>query len=75
MFTDQINTIISNGVENIGRKDIIQKGVSRVRWSWDDDEGQPHTNKFNNVLNFTESLVNILRAILFSGSTKYYEGT
>ena len=37
MFTENIEPIISNGVETIGGKDIITEGISTVIWSWTDD--------------------------------------
>ena len=49
MFTEKIDPIISNGVANIGGKDIIPKGVGKFSWYWTDDEGQLHKNKLNNV--------------------------
>ena len=54
MFTDKINPIISNGVENICGSDIITKGIVTIRWSWTDDEGKFHKKKLNNVLYFPE---------------------
>ena len=54
MFTDKIDPIISNGVATIGEKDIIQKGIDTVIWSWNDDEGQRHKQKLKNVLYFTD---------------------
>ena len=50
MFTDKIDTIISNGVENICGKDIITKKIVTVIWSWTDDERQPNKNKLGNLL-------------------------
>ena len=34
MFTDKIEPIISNGVENIVGKDIIPKGIGTVSCYW-----------------------------------------
>ena len=50
MFTDKVETIISNGVETIDGNDIIIKEIDTVSWSWTDNEGQLHTKKFNNVI-------------------------
>ena len=62
MFSDKIEPIISNGVANIGGKDIIPKWIGTVICYCTDDKGQLHTNKFNNVLYFLYSIVNILSA-------------
>ena len=70
IFTDKIEPIISNGVTNIGVKDIIPKGIGIFIWSWTDDEGQLHTNRFNNVLYSTESPFNILSATVLYESIK-----
>ena len=50
MFNYKIEPIIYNGVENMGGKDIIPKGIVTVSCYWTDDEWQLHTNKLNNVL-------------------------
>ena len=60
MSADKIEPIIYNGVETIGGKYLIPKGIVTVIWSWTDDEGQLHTNKLDNVLYFPDSSVNIL---------------
>ena len=60
MFTYKIVPIISNVVETIFGKDIIPKSIGKVSWSWNDDEGQLHTNKFNNIIYFPYPPVNIL---------------
>ena len=39
MFTDKIDPIIYNWVENIGGKDIITKGIGTISSSWTDDKG------------------------------------
>ena len=70
MFTDKIELIISNGVETIGEKDLIPKGIGTVSWSWNDDEGQVHTIKLNNVIYFPESPVNIISATALAESMK-----
>ena len=54
MFTDKIEPIISNGMVNIGGKDIITKEIITVRCSCTEDVGQLHTHKLNNVIYFTE---------------------
>ena len=59
MFTDKIESIISNGVVYIGGKDLIPKGIGTVVWYYNDDGGQLHTKKLNNLLYFPESPVNI----------------
>ena len=51
------------------------KTIGTISWSWTDDKGQLHTQKMNNVLYFTDSAINILSAISFSGSMKDDEGT
>ena len=66
MFTDKIDIFISNGVETIGRKYIITKYIFTDSWSCNDDEGNFHKNKFNNVLYFPESPVNILSATVLA---------
>ena len=50
MFTDNIEPIISNEFATIDRKYIIPKGIGKVIWSWNDDEGQLHTKILNNVI-------------------------
>ena len=60
MFTKNIEIIISNGVENIGGKYLITKGIVTVIWYYTNYEGQLHTKKWNNVLYFTDSPVNII---------------
>ena len=59
MFTDNIDPIIYNGVETIGRTYLGPKGIVTVSWSWTDDEGKLYTNKFNNALYFPDSSFNI----------------
>ena len=49
MFTYNIEPIICNGVEIIGGKNIITKGIGTVSWYWTDEYGQQHTNILNNV--------------------------
>ena len=39
MFTDKIDTIISNGVATIGRKDLIPKVIGTVSWCCTDHDG------------------------------------
>ena len=58
-FTEKIEPIIYNGVANICVKYLITKWIVTVIWSWNDDEGQPHTNKLNTVLYFPDALVNV----------------
>ena len=50
MFTDKIDPIIFNGMETIGGKYIIPKGIVTVIWYWTDYEGKIYTNKLNNLL-------------------------
>ena len=40
MFTDKIDTIISNGVAPIYGKDVTRKVISTVIWYWTDDKDQ-----------------------------------
>ena len=49
MLTYEIEPIISNGVETIGGKDIIPKGIGTVSRSWTDHGEKLHTKKMNNV--------------------------
>ena len=74
MFTDNIEPIIYNGVATIVRQDLIPKFIGPVIWSWTDDERQLHTKKFNNVLYFTDSPVNILSEPALAESMKYDKG-
>ena len=60
MFPDKIEHKISNGLATIGGKDILSKVIGTGRFFWTYDEGKLHRNKFNNVLYFTVSPVNIL---------------
>ena len=62
-------------METICGKDIIPKGIGTVSWSWTDNERQLHTNKWNNVIYFSDSLVNILSATELDDTMKDYEGT
>ena len=75
IFDYNIEPIISSGVSTIGVKDIISKGIVIVSWSWPDDEGLLHTNKFNNVLYFPESPINIISTTSLDESMKDYEVT
>ena len=38
-FTNKIETMVSNGVENIGGKDLVTKWICIVSWYWTGDEG------------------------------------
>ena len=49
IFTDKIEPILSNTVATIGKKDTVPKGIGTVSWYWNDDEGQLHKKKPNNV--------------------------
>ena len=60
MFSDKIDTVIYNGVANIGPKYLIPKVIGAVSWSYKYDEIQLHTNKLNHILHIPESPVNIL---------------
>ena len=75
MFNDKIDPIIYNGVENIGGKYLIPKGVVTVRWYWIENEGKLHTNKFNNALYDPDSPVNIISATALAEYMKNDEGT
>ena len=70
MFTDKIEPIIYNWVQNICGKYPISKVIGTISWSWTYDEGQLDTNKLSNVLDITYSLVNILRATTLAESNK-----
>ena len=70
MFTDNIYYRNSNGVATIGVKDINIKGIGKIRWSCNDDEGKLHTQKLNNILNLPYSPVNILSAIALTESMR-----
>ena len=54
MLTKKIEPIIYNGVETIGGKYLIPKGIGTVSWYWTDYEGQIHTKKFNNISYFPD---------------------
>ena len=56
-------------------ENITTKGIGTVICYCTDDEGQPHKNKLNNVLNFPESTVNILSATTLDKSMKDNEET
>ena len=75
MFTLKIEPIISNVVETIGGRDLITKVIGTVIWFFTDDEGQLHKKILNNVLYFTDSLVNIISANTMAESMRYHEGT
>ena len=75
MFTDKVEPIISNGVETIGVKYIISKGIGTVIWFWNDDYIKLNTNKLNNILYLLDSPVNTLSATVLDGSIKDYEVT
>ena len=75
MFTDKIELIISNRVATIGGKYLISKGIRTVSWYWIDYEGGLHKNTLNNVIYFTDSLFNILRATILAESMEDYEVT
>ena len=75
MFTDKIEPIIYNGVATLFRTDLIPKEIGSVGWSWNYDEGQLNTNKFNNVLYFPWIPVNILSKNVLAESIKDDEGT
>ena len=75
MSTYNIDPIIYNGVATIGRKYIIPKVIGTVIWFFTDDEGQLHKKILNNVLYFTDSLVNIISANTMAESMRYHEGT
>ena len=71
MFTKKIQNIISNVVYTIGVKYIIPKGIGKVSWYQTDDEGKLQTNKFNNILYFTDSPFNVLITNALAEYTKY----
>ena len=51
------------------------KGIGTVRWSWTNDYGNLHSNKFKNVVYFTDSPINILSATVLAESRKEDKGT
>ena len=55
MFTDNIDTVISNGLETIEGEHLFHKGIGTVGWSSTDDEGQLNINQLNNMFYFTDS--------------------
>ena len=59
----------------IVRKYPITKEIGTVNWSWTDDKGKLHTHKWNNVLYFIDSPLNILSETAMSESMKDDEGT
>ena len=75
MFTDNIETIMYNGVVTIGGNYIIPKGIVTVSWYWTDDEGQLHTNKLNTVIYFPDSSINVLSETTLAESMKGDGGT
>ena len=74
-ITDKIEPMIYNGLETIGGKYLIPKGIFTVSWSWTEDREKLHTNKLNNILYFTYSLFNIISATKLSESMKDDERT
>ena len=50
MLAEKIYTIITNGLETICKKYMIQKGIDTVIWYWTDDEGQRNNKILNNLL-------------------------
>ena len=74
MFTDKIEPIISNGVENIGGKYLITKGIVTVSWSWIDNDGKLQTNTFNKVLNFPDLSAEIISGTALDESIKDDDG-
>ena len=75
VFSDKIDHIIFNGVENIVGKGIITKNIGTGRSSCTDDEVQLHTKKLYNILYFPYLSVNILSATELDESMKDDEGT
>ena len=70
MLTYKIDPITSNGVVAIGGKDFSPKGIETSICSWNDDEGQLHPKKMNNVLYFTDLPGNIMSAKELAESMK-----
>ena len=54
MLADKIDPIIFNGVTTIIGKDLIPKRIGTVICSCNDDKGQLHTKKLNNVIDFLD---------------------
>ena len=75
MFTDKIEPIISNGVETIGGKGIIHKGIATVSWSCNNDEGKLCRNKWNNLIYFPDSPLKKISATALAEFTKDDERT
>ena len=50
MFTQKLDTLISNGVANICVRDTKPKGIGLVSWSCTGDDRQLQTIIFNNLL-------------------------
>ena len=61
--------------KHIGGKYLILNGIGTVSWYWTDDEGKMHTSKYNTIIYFTASPVNILSTTVLAESIKDYEGT
>ena len=75
MFTEKMQLIIYNGGATKGGKYLISKGIGTVIWYQNEDVGEIITNKFNNVLYFTDSPVNKLSETELDESMKDDEGT
>ena len=75
MLTENIYLIIYIGATTIDGKYLIPKGIETVSWYWNADEGKIHTNKLNNVMYFSESLVNMISETALTVSIKDDERT
>ena len=75
MFTDKIDPTIYNGVETIGGKYLIPRGIFTVSWSWNYDEGKLHKKKLNDILYFPDQSDNILSETALSEYMKDDDGT
>ena len=59
----------------MGGKDLITKMIVVVSWSYNDNEGELHTKKLNNVLYDPDYPVNILSETALDESMNYDEET
>ena len=57
-------------VATINGKDNSPSGVGTVDWNWRDDDGVLHTHRFEDVLYFPQSPVNILSVTCFAEQLK-----
>jgi hypothetical protein len=60
MFVELNPFVEKQHVVTIGGKHNLPSGIGTVKWTWLDDQGNPHTHLLPNVLYFPTSPVNIL---------------